>query len=400
MKILMLADVFFPDTIGGAGRMAYHLSFGLSKKGHEVHVITRNIDKRLPFYQTFNTNMIVHRFSTSSAESFKFFLSEIKNSAFLCKRLLKQTKFDMACIHQSLVTVGPLLSGCLRHIPIVYNFYSPWHEEFLIKRQGTNGKIGKKIKGIAFIMKWIEKQMMSRAAKTLIMSQYMYNKARAIHRYPENKVVKIPGGVDIERFVLPSGGKTIAKQQCGLPQNKTIFLTVRNLVPRMGIETLIETFYRSEILKKKVQLMIGGSGPLEDHLKTLVDNYNLQEVVRFLGYIADDELPQLYQAADFFVLPTKELEGFGLVILEAMACGTPVLGTPVGSISEVITPFDGRLIFHSSSWKDMKQKLEEVIEKPDEYSFNPKSCRKFVEDTFSWKHVADRFEEEAMELAK
>ena len=64
--------------------------------------------------------------------------------------------------------------------------------------------------------------------------------------------------------------------------------------------------------------------------------YDLHGSIRFLGHIPEIDLPQKYQAADFFVLPTRNLEGFGLVILEAMASGTPVLGTPVGAIPEVI----------------------------------------------------------------
>ena len=104
----------------------------------------------------------------------------------------------------------------------------------------------------------------------------------------------------------------------------------------MGIDNLIEAFHRSKILRQKGLLLIGGKGLLEDRLKSMVENYDLHGSIRFLGHIPEIDLPQKYQAADFFVLPTRNLEGFGLVILEAMASGTPVLGTPVGAIPEVI----------------------------------------------------------------
>ena len=87
------------------------------------------------------------------------------------------------------------------------------------------------------------------------------------------------------------------------------------------------------------------------------------------------------------VLPTQKLEGFGLVILEAMACGTPVLGTPVGAIPEIIGSFDKRLMFDGTGWEDLKRKMEEVIEGPDRYDFKPEVCRKFVEDNFNWKDI-------------
>ena len=132
----------------------------------------------------------------------------------------------------------------------------------------------------------------------------------------------------------------------------------------------------------------------------MVDYFNLKESIRLLGHIPDGDLPGLYQAADFFILPTEKLEGFGLVILEAMASGTPVIGTPVGAIPEVIGSFDSRLIFDGTSWEDLKKKMEEVIEQPDRYYFAPETCRRFVEENYSWKMVAEDFEKVAIGLTK
>ena len=97
-------------------------------------------------------------------------------------------------------------------------------------------------------------------------------------------------------------------------------------------------------------------------------------------------------AADFFVLPTRELEGFGLVILESMACGTPVLGTPVGAIPELIGTFDRRLVFEDKDWQAMKNKMEEIVRKPGEFSIDPLECRQFVEKGYSWQKTAETFE--------
>ena len=394
MKILILADVFFPDTIGGAGRVVYHVCHELNRKGHEVHVITRKTDGKLPAYQQFDTNLFVHRFYTPLKGSPLLFLSEIINSYHLCNRLSREINFDIICIHQSLVALGPFLSGCFRKIPVIYYFHSPWHEEFLIKKKTNGGKPGKRAKITAHIMRWIEKRILLKAANVIVLSQYMFNKILEIHHYPENRVIKIPGGVDLNRFNLPAGGKSAAKGNAGLPLDKIVFLTVRNLVPRMGIETLIETFCKSDILRQKGMLLIGGKGFLENRLRSMVDKFNLKDSIRFLGHIPDDYLPGIYQAADFFVLPTKKLEGFGLVILEALACGTPVLGTPVGAIPEIIGSFDKKLLFDGTGWLDIKKKMEEVIVRPDKFQFDPHVCRAFVEENFSWEKVADTFEKE------
>lgn len=73
MKILMLADVFFPDTVGGAGRVVYHLGLELCRKGHEVHILTRNTGGILPHYQQLNSNLSVHRFYTPQKEASSLF---------------------------------------------------------------------------------------------------------------------------------------------------------------------------------------------------------------------------------------------------------------------------------------------------------------------------------------
>jgi len=166
----------------------------------------------------------------------------------------------------------------------------------------------------------------------------------------------------------------------------------------MGIENLIEAFNQSDTLRRKGSLLIGGQGFLENRLKAMVENYKLQQIIRFLGHIPEPDLPGTYQAADFFVLPTRNLEGFGLVILEAMASGTPVLGTPVGAIPEVIVAFDERLIFNGTGWREIRKKMEEVIERPDQFRFDPKACRRFVEEGFSWKKIATDFEEEMIRV--
>ena len=86
------------------------------------------------------------------------------------------------------------------------------------------------------------------------------------------------------------------------------------------------------------------------------------------------------------------------MILEALSSGTPVLGTPVGAISEVIGSFDRRFIFGGTGWEDIKRKMEEVIEKPDQFSLDPAACRRFAEENYSWEKVADDFEKDMMGL--
>jgi glycosyltransferase involved in cell wall biosynthesis len=400
MKILMLADVFFPDTIGGAGRVAYQLSRQLCQRGHEVHVLARNPDGTLPSYEKIEANLFSHRFNLPAKEGLGFFLSEIGNSCRAARKANQETAFSLVCAHQSLVASGPLFSSEIRRIPFVHCFYSPWHEEFLVKKRDMKGETPWTVEAVASLMRRMEKRVLSKAMKIFVLSRYSAEQIAAIHHLPPEKVVMIPAGIELDRFHLPEGGKSVVKEALGIAADRTLFFTVRNLVPRMGIENLIEAFRQSQVLREKALLLIGGEGFLKESLQAMVKDYGLAGEIKFLGRISEEDLPRHYQAADFFVLPTRELEGFGLVILESMACGTPVLATPVGAIPETVGVFDKNLLFEGTSRENIRRKLEDVINRPEPYRFDPQVCRRFVEERYSWEKMADAFEKEVMGLLK
>jgi glycosyltransferase involved in cell wall biosynthesis len=394
MKVLMLADVFFPDTIGGAGKVTYHLSRQLCEKGHELHVLTRNPEGSLPYYQEIEANLFARRFKVPAKEGLGLFFSEIRNACNAAKKINQEKEFNLVCAHQSLIASGPLLCQHLRRIPFVYFFHSLWHEEYSIKNRNMEGEIPWSAKAVAFLMRKMEKKVLSKAMKIFVLSRYSAAQIAAIHHLPHEKVVMIPAGIELDRFRLPQSGKETVKKELNIALDKTAFLTIRNLVPRMGIENLIEAFNQSRLLREKGLLLIGGEGFLKESLKEMAEKHGLEDSVKFLGRISEGDLPRYYQAADFFVLPTRELEGFGLVILEAMACGTPVLGTPIGAIPETVGSFAKNLLFEGTDHENIRGKLEDVINHPDRYRFDPQICRKFVEERYSWVKMAEAFERE------
>jgi len=396
----MLTDVFFPDTIGGAGRVAYHLSHQLRKKKHEVHVLTRNPEGKLPSHEKIEANLFAHRFKVPAKEGLGLFFSEMANGYSAAKKANQETGFNLVCAHQSLIASGPLFSSAICRIPFVHCFYSPWHQEYLIKKRNMHGETPWSAKAVAFLMRQTEKRVLSRAMKVFVLSRYSAGQISAIHHLPNEKVVMIPAGIELDRFRLPQSGKSTVKKALDIALDKTAFFTVRNLVPRMGIENLIEAFKQSDILREKSILLIGGEGFLKESFRAVVKESNLGESVKFLGRVSEHDLPRYYQGADFFVLPTRELEGFGLVILEAMACGTPVLGTPIGAIPETVGLFDKNLLFEGIHPEDIRKKLEDVINRPEKYRFDPQVCRRFVEERYSWEKMADAFENEVIRLIK
>lgn len=145
---------------------------------------------------------------------------------------------------------------------------------------------------------------------------------------PASRVVTLRNGVDLKRF--SPGNREAARAKLGL-EGFTL-LSVGSLIPRKGHELIIAAL--SEL--PDMSLMIAGSGPMRAELERAAQEKGVASRVRFLGEIAHDALTDAYRAADIFVLASSR-EGWANVLLEAMACGTPVVATNVNGTPEVIT---------------------------------------------------------------
>ena len=114
--------------------------------------------------------------------------------------------------------------------------------------------------------------------------------------------------------------------------------------------------------------------------------------VKMAGFIVADQLPKYYSAADFFIMPTRQLEGFGLVTVESMACGTPVLGTPVGGTKEILSNFNSQLLFQGTSPEAMAKGIESAIDNylkvANRYEQLRLQCREYALRYYSWqRHI-------------
>ena len=168
----------------------------------------------------------------------------------------------------------------------------------------------------------------------------------------------------------------------------------------MGLSELIEATAHLRASGRSVLTLIAGRGSLEEALRQQVRAKRLEESVRLLGYIAEGDLPFYYRAADCFVLPTRALEGFGLVTAEALACGTPVLGTPVGATPEILRPFDPRLLTRDATPEGLAEGMGRFL---DEVAAEPgleQRCRAYAEDHFSWEPFVTGLERISREVAE
>jgi glycosyltransferase involved in cell wall biosynthesis len=154
------------------------------------------------------------------------------------------------------------------------------------------------------------------------------------------KGLVLPGWVDVARFRLPIEPRAVLRGRLGPPWDPLAitFFSLRRLVPRMGLDTLIGAAAQLTRRGRSFRLVLGGEGPERANLEALAAAHGIADRVAFLGRVPDARLAACFAAADCFVLPTRALECFGLIVLESFACGVPVVGVPVGSIPELMGP--------------------------------------------------------------
>jgi len=160
----------------------------------------------------------------------------------------------------------------------------------------------------------------------------------------------------------------------------------------MGLEDLIDA---SKVLIKKVpdlQVYIAGTGRLADELKQRISSRGLENHIQLLGRVDDELLPLAYRAADISIVPTVALEGFGMITLESLASGTPVLVTPVGGLPEVVANLSPALVLNGTGPQAILQGLGDALTGARLLP-TADQCRQYTEDNFTWPVIAQRVRE-------
>jgi phosphatidylinositol alpha-1,6-mannosyltransferase len=185
------------------------------------------------------------------------------------------------------------------------------------------------------------------------------------HRTPP--VVIVPPGVDVERFhPLDDIARTGAREKFGIDQDTLCVVSVSRLVPRKGMDVLIEASARLAKRYPKLCVLIGGTGRDHERLQGLITHYNAP--VRLLGRIDDADLPSLYGCADIAAMLCRnrwfglEQEGFGIVFLEAGAAGTVALAGDSGGASEAVLDHEtGCVVKRPESVEAVAEALDELL---------------------------------------
>lgn len=326
-RVLVCTDFLFPAYFGGSARFASDLVHGLECNKVSVSIISRpaggdysGITDKTKHSQTLTYN------------PFRILLSNFSS-------------FDLIVSHHPLFALIPAI---FRRKKLVYFFHGPFADEYLSKA---------KSKRLGYWVRYlVERFVLSRAQSIIVLSSYMQK--------------KLPYGVHYKTQIRGPIHKLKQLQNINVqskPRSKLKILTVRRLTPRTGVEELCEMISKFQ----NVTLTVVGNGELLPQLKRKYGKF-----INFVGKVDEDSLQYIYEKHDVVVLPSIDLEGFGLVILEALSFGVPLLVTKTSGGAYDFLKSSGIRYF-----LDFSEKEELFLEKVSNIQKN--YCESKVRDSLS-----------------
>jgi phosphatidylinositol alpha-1,6-mannosyltransferase len=219
---------------------------------------------------------------------------------------------------------------------------------------------------------------------------------------PPERLDVLVGGVDAARFDPRGRGRAAARQQLGLPAGAWLLTTACRLVPKKGIDFLLQAFAVLRTHMADAHLVIIGSGPKARHWLAAADAAGLAGAVRFVGRVEHDAMPAHFWAADAFVLASRvhvsrrsglsDVETMGRVLCEANAAGTPVLASRSGGIPSVIEHGVNGRLFGEDDIDDFVRQARSLREQPEQTRAMVERGRALAAQRFDWSVIVERHE--------
>ncbi|TWT97962.1 Mannosylfructose-phosphate synthase [Botrimarina colliarenosi] len=360
------AEWLSPARMGGANRYAEGLARALSARGIDQHWLVMGDEGEAPAL-----SLGVRRVSSPDAPLWRRYRALQQGWDAICPAP------DCATSHFALYAY-PLLRR-LHRMPHVVHFHGPWAAE---SRAEGAGRM------VVALKRRLEKSVYASANRFITLSQAFADVLVKDYRVDAQRTRVIPGGVDVDRFDLALTRRE-ARSALGWPQDRPTVLCVRRLVHRMGLERLVEAMETVRVAHPEVRLVIAGKGPLTPELQETIRAKRLGPAVELLGFVPDEQLPLAYRAADLSIVPSQSLEGFGLIIAESLAAGTPALVTPVGGMPEVVHELSPDLVLAGSGGEEIAAGLTAALDGQLRVPTS-QECAAYARRRFDWPQVAER----------
>ena len=374
LQLLSIGAEWQSEVAGGVNRYTGGLADALAGLGVSQQWVVVGNNPQAEQYQV-----------TAAAPPTAKLLSRLGGVRRSSRELSKQA--DVLATHFALYA-APAVRAC-KALPHVCHFHGPWAAESAVEGGNRLAVLAKK---------WLEKKVYRSADRVVTLSKAFADVVTRDYGVSPEKLRVIPGGVDVGRWEV-TADRRAAREQLGWPTDRPIVVCIRRLARRMGIENLIEAVSQLRDSQPDLLVLIGGGGPLRGELEAKIESCGLQHHVQLLGFVPEQDLPLAYRAADLSIVPTQSLEGFGLIVLESLAVGTPCLVTPVGGLPEVVDGFATDLILEGSSSDAIASGIQAALGGGLSLPTTDQ-CRSYVRENFAWPLIAKQVLDVYSEVVK
>jgi len=372
MKSVQIGAAWFPDAVGfpevsGLNRYFHGFVSGLAASGDEVLAAAYDVSRFLV------TERLVVRSLGNKADGLVQRFRTQRAAVLACL----STEPDLAAFHYVPSTIGSL--HALGKVPLICHFHGPLSAER--RFEGQN-------RVMTYLMALMERAAFCRARHFIVLSHAFAKTLVSAFSIHPQRVSVVPGGVDATRFQIRASRRE-ARTVLGLPGDGRLIVTVRQLLHRKGLSNLIDAAAGIVSAHPEVSFALIGSGPLEPVLRQQIAKMGLEGNVTLVGPVTDDALALWYRAADFTILPTVALEGFGLSAIESLAAGTPALGAPVNGLVEALEPLSRALVLSGSSPAELGHGIVQAL-RGERILPDAETCARYAADNFDWAVVVAR----------
>lgn len=331
MNILLLSWEYPPRVVGGLGRHVAALSRTLASEGHQVHVVTRD-HPDAPAEEWTEDGIHVVRVPEAPPvigfdDLIPWVLAFNNGVQAAAQRIMVEHDIDVVHAHDWLVAYAAAGLKTAHDVPLVATIHATEYG----RHQGwLPGPMNKLIHQVEW---WLTYE----ARRVITCSHYMREQVNRIFELPADKVDVVPNGVAADDFRLPTDEVRAFRDE--VAPDKAMVVFAGRLEYEKGVQTVLHSLIRVADEVGPVHFFIAGTGTYSQQLRDMTTELGLDEHVTFTGFLEDHDLRLHYAAADVAVAPSI-YEPFGLVAIEAMACGTPVVVGDTGGLREIVSEDD------------------------------------------------------------
>jgi glycosyltransferase involved in cell wall biosynthesis len=375
MKVGTLTWEYPPRVVGGIARHCEGLAKALAKQKHDVHLFTLDFPGS-PDYEDVN-GVKIYRASTELGHP-NFLTWVLLFNHFLSKKMADVTRsidFDVIHVHDWLAAFSGISFKHYLKKPMILTV----HSTEVGRAQGLHSPDSFSINGIEW---WSTYE----ADRVIVCSQSMKNEICNHFNLPENKVDIIPNAINPEKYqTFSDRGKV--RQRYGIGWGEKLVLCVGRLVPQKGVEYFIRSIPKIAKSFPEAKYIIVGEGWSRDLLEAEARASGYAHNIRFTGFAPDKEVIDLMTSADVLVVPSI-YEPFGIVALEGMATGVPVVASRVGGLAEVIDHDRNGIFVYPRSPDSIAWGIGRVLSDPDHSRWLTKNAKEKLHKAYSWEAVA------------